>query len=70
MRSVIERANRRMFGWLQMNIRIFKNIASSPNGPNQVANACVCQLFAQFTDKNIDDLDFWFVHSAVQVVEE
>src|SRR6516164_6888811 len=51
--------------------RIAEPIASTPNGLDIVfAAGCLRQLFAQFADENIDDLERRLVHPAIEMAEK
>src|SRR6516162_5132783 len=50
---------------------VVEPVASPPHGLDMVFAACrLCQLFAQIADQNIDDLELWFVHPAIEMVEK
>ena len=48
-----------------------EHIATTPDGFDEVlAFGGVGQLFAELTDKHVDDFEFGFVHAAIKMVEE
>src|ERR1700730_1893460 len=51
--------------------RIAKHVAAAPYGLDIVMAACCLRdLLTQLADKDVDDLELGFVHSAVKVVEK